>query len=192
MEPLWSRLIETPLGKLRAIASTKGLCALKFEIPRRNSILRKRLGKYFTDSQWETIEHPNLRATQRWLEAYFGGEAQTPPPIDLRGTPFEKQVWRALLKIPFGKTQSYSQVAAKVGRTKAQRAVGTACRKNPISLVIPCHRVVGEDGKLHGYGGGLDKKSWLLSHEQGLLDRTERPLKIRKVRTGYVHANQFA
>lgn len=102
------------------------------------------------------------------LSEYFAGERRE---FDLRcspsGTPFQKNVWRALSEIPYGETRSYGEIAAAVGRPKAARAVGMANNRNPIAVVVPCHRVIGASGSLVGYGGGLDRKTLLLSLERG-------------------------
>jgi len=104
------------------------------------------------------------------LAAYFGGERQAfSLNLDLWGTPFQQQVWQELLKIPFGETIAYKELAQRVGRRNAFRAVGAANGRNPVSIMVPCHRVVGSDGKLTGYGGGLWRKAWLLDHEQRVL-----------------------
>ncbi len=101
------------------------------------------------------------------LDEYFKGERRKfSVKLDLRGTDFQKQVWRALLNIPFGQAASYRDVAEAVGNKKAVRAVGNANRVNPVTIIIPCHRVIGSDGSLVGYGGGLWRKRWLLSLEQ--------------------------
>jgi len=100
------------------------------------------------------------------LDAYFAGELKSfTVPINPKGTPFRKQVWQALQTIPYGKTISYKQLAEKINHPKAVRAVGGANHNNPISLIIPCHRVIGASGKLVGYGGGLEVKEFLLRHE---------------------------
>lgn len=101
------------------------------------------------------------------LTEYFKGQRQAfSVPLILEGTAFQKAVWRQLQKIPFGQTASYGDVARAVGRPKAFRAVGNANNKNPIPLIIPCHRVIGSDGKLVGFGGGIWRKEWLLDHEK--------------------------
>jgi methylated-DNA-[protein]-cysteine S-methyltransferase len=103
----------------------------------------------------------------RQLDEYFEGLRQKfSIPLLLEGTDFQKAVWRQLQKIPFGRTASYGDVARAVGRPKAFRAVGNANNKNPIPLIIPCHRVIGSDGKLVGFGGGIWRKEWLLNHEK--------------------------
>jgi methylated-DNA-[protein]-cysteine S-methyltransferase len=109
-----------------------------------------------------------LRDALRQTEEYFLGR-RTKFTLALRpaGTPFQRDVWNALIRVPFGLTASYKDIAAAVGRPQAVRAVGAANGANPISIIIPCHRVIGADGRLTGYGGGLWRKEWLLRHEQG-------------------------
>ena len=125
--------------------------------------------------------HPHLRAAQRWLDAYWAAASnaaaplphKTPlgatpldtPPLDLRGTPFQRAVWAALLSIPPGATSTYAAVAAAAGSPAAVRAAGAAIGRNPVSLIVPCHRVLGRDGSLTGYAGGLERKRALLVHE---------------------------
>ena len=109
-----------------------------------------------------------LERTSRQLEEYFAGKRkQFDLPLSLRGTEFQRQVWAALRDIPYGETRSYGQIAQAVGRPKAVRAVGMANHNNPISIIVPCHRVVGADGSLTGYGGGLENKKFLLALERG-------------------------
>jgi methylated-DNA-[protein]-cysteine S-methyltransferase len=105
------------------------------------------------------------------LRAYFGGElaAIDELPVVLDGTPFQETVWRALRRIPCGETRSYGELARAIGKPAAVRAVGLANGSNPIGVVVPCHRVIGTDGSLTGYGGGLHRKRWLLAHERGPL-----------------------
>jgi len=106
----------------------------------------------------------------RQLEEYFKGQRQKfDVSLVLEGTDFQKAVWRQLQKIPFGETASYGDVARAIDRPKAYRAVGNANNKNPVPLIIPCHRVIGSDGKLVGFGGGIWRKQWLLDHEKSLL-----------------------
>jgi methylated-DNA-[protein]-cysteine S-methyltransferase len=109
-----------------------------------------------------------LAAAGEQLEAYFAGDlTEFNLPLAPRGTPFQQQVWAALVDIPFGETVSYGSLATRLERPGAARAVGLANGSNPISIIIPCHRVVGSDGRLTGYGGGIDRKAWLLDHEAG-------------------------
>ena len=111
-------------------------------------------------------ETPVLKEAATQLEEYFAGERTD---FDLRteldGTPFQREVWAALTRIPYGETISYGELARRVGRPKGPRAVGQANGRNPIAIIVPCHRVIGADGSLTGFGGGLDRKEWLLSHE---------------------------
>jgi methylated-DNA-[protein]-cysteine S-methyltransferase len=107
-----------------------------------------------------------LRSARVQVEAYFAGELRTfELPLRAVGTPFQQAVWAALERIPFGTTTSYGAIAAAVGAPGSARAVGAANGRNPIAIVVPCHRVIGANGRLVGYGGGLDRKTWLLSHE---------------------------
>lgn len=102
----------------------------------------------------------------RQLQAYFAGElTDFELPLDLRGTAFQRRVWGALQEIPYGETISYGELARWVGNPSASRAVGTANGRNPVAIVVPCHRVIAADGGIGGYGGGLDRKTWLLEHE---------------------------
>ena len=102
------------------------------------------------------------------LEAYFGGSRETfDVPLELAGTDFQRRVWAGLLDIPYGETISYGELARRVGRPGASRAVGLANGRNPVAIIVPCHRVIGANGTLTGYGGGLDRKVWLLDHERG-------------------------
>ncbi len=107
-----------------------------------------------------------LAATRRQLSEYFAGSRRSfDLPLRLQGTPFQQRVWRELREIPYGETWSYGQLAARIGKPGASRAVGLANGRNPISILVPCHRVIGADGSLTGYGGGLERKQWLLAHE---------------------------
>ena len=112
-------------------------------------------------------ENDFLRGVIMQLDAYFAGERRSfDIPIEMCGTPFQKKVWTALQSIPYGSTVSYKELAEMIGSPKACRAVGSANNKNPISIIVPCHRVIGADGKLTGYGGGVDNKAYLLKLEQ--------------------------
>jgi len=114
-------------------------------------------------------EHPVLLRAAQQLQAYFAGEAKDfDLPLDAQGTAFQMRVWQALQSIPYGQTRSYAQLAALVGSPKAARAVGLANGRNPLSIIVPCHRVIGADGSLTGYGGGLENKRFLLKLEKAL------------------------
>jgi len=109
---------------------------------------------------------PALRKAQAQIDEYLAGRRKRfTMPVELCGTPFQLVVWRAIQRIPYGETRTYAQLAASIRRPDSARAVGSACRANPVPILIPCHRVVGKGGELKGYGGGLWRKKWLLEHE---------------------------
>jgi methylated-DNA-[protein]-cysteine S-methyltransferase len=148
----------SPVGALKLVASDAGLAAILWENDRAD---RVPLG-----SMTRRDEHPVLVETRRQLTDYFGGRLKAfTVPLDFRGTDFQKSVWAALLTIPFGETRSYAQIAEQVGRPTAFRAVGAANGKNPISIIAPCHRVIGSNGSLTGFAGGLAGKELLLRLE---------------------------
>jgi methylated-DNA-[protein]-cysteine S-methyltransferase len=119
-----------------------------------------------TSSDWERDED-GLAGVVEQLEAYFAGSRSTfDVELDLAGTDFQRRVWAGLLEIPYGETISYGELARRVGRPGASRAVGLANGRNPVAIIVPCHRVIGANGTLTGYGGGLDRKVWLLDHER--------------------------
>jgi methylated-DNA-[protein]-cysteine S-methyltransferase len=152
------KFLDSPVGKLKLVASGTGLIAILWENdnPRRVPL---------TDMVEDNSQSILLEA-ERQLKEYFAGQRSSfSVPLDMRGTSFQKDVWRALLTIPFGKTLSYGQIANQLGRPSARRAVGAANGRNPISIVVPCHRVVGSTGKLTGFAGGLDVKAHLLNLE---------------------------
>jgi methylated-DNA-[protein]-cysteine S-methyltransferase len=148
----------SPVGKLKLVASETGLIAILWE----NENPRRVPLKDLVEKNDQRI----LVETERQLKEYFAGERDVfSIPLDMRGTTFQKDVWRALLGIPFGKTLSYGEIAKQLGRPAASRAVGAANGRNPISIVVPCHRVIGSSGKLTGFAGGLDAKAYLLNLE---------------------------
>ena len=150
----------SPVGTLTLVASDDGLAAILWEHDRPR---RVRLNLEAEDSG-----HPVLVETERQLKEYFAGRRQQfTLNLDLAGTPFQRHVWNALLTIPFGETRSYRQIAEQIGNPRAVRAVGAANGRNPISIVAPCHRVVGSTGALTGFAGGLDVKAPLLAFEAG-------------------------
>jgi methylated-DNA-[protein]-cysteine S-methyltransferase len=156
---LASKIIESPVGKLKLVASDQGLVAVLWENDRPG---RVRLTEVTEDEQ-----HPILVKTERQLGEYFAGKRKAfSIALDMRGTRFQKDVWEALLAIPFGETRSYGQLAQQLGNPRATRAVGAANGRNPVSIIVPCHRVIGSSGKLTGFAGGLDAKAHLLSLEQ--------------------------
>jgi len=162
-----SRLLASPIGPLTVCASASAVCLLEFGNRRsaksQMAALEKRFGCAVVPGECKHIDRLNDE-----LARYFAGElTRFTVAIDYRGTPFQISVWKGLLRIPYGKTISYEQLAHHVGRPSAHRAVGTANGRNPIAIVIPCHRVVNKSGLLGGYGGGLWRKQFLLDLEQG-------------------------
>jgi O-6-methylguanine DNA methyltransferase len=161
--------IATPVGDMLALATEDSLCALEFMGPQqRLTRLDRRLSRWFPPHEIVDRETGVLDRTRRWLAGYFEGTNAdiSGLPIAMHGAPFEKRVWSALMQIPPGATTSYGAIAAALGSAAASRAVGAANGANPIAIVVPCHRVVGASGSLVGYGGGLDRKTWLLAHER--------------------------
>jgi methylated-DNA-[protein]-cysteine S-methyltransferase len=152
------KVIDSPVGKLKLVASADGLAAILWD---RDDPRRVPLGTCV-----ESPHHPLLVETEHQLREYFAGKRRTfALDLHFRGTAFQKRVWQALLAIPYGETRSYGQIAAEIGRASAARAVGAANGRNPISIIAPCHRVVGSNGKLTGFAGGLDIKERLLALE---------------------------
>jgi methylated-DNA-[protein]-cysteine S-methyltransferase len=156
-----SAVIESPIGPLFLEASPNGLHRLAFAA-----------GSKFDESLTRPAGEPDPRAAALLEEAiaqvrdYFAGKrTDFDVPLDLDGTAFRKRVWEAIAAIPYSETISYAQLAAAAGSPSAYRAAGSACGANPVALVVPCHRVVGSDRGLHGFGGGLPMKRWLLDHE---------------------------
>ena len=151
--------IDSPVGPLTLVASDVGLVAVLWE---NDDPLRVRLGALDPNDA-----HPVLAETARQLRGYFAGEITAfDLPLDMRGTDFQKSVWAALLTIPYGETRSYGAIASAIGRPSASRAVGAANGRNPLSIVAPCHRVVGTNGHLTGFAGGLAAKALLLALER--------------------------
>jgi methylated-DNA-[protein]-cysteine S-methyltransferase len=155
---LFYKEMKSPVGQLKLVASSNALIAVLWEEERPD---RVKLGAMSLDP-----EHPILIEAERQISEYFVGERiDFDLPLQLDGTEFQRKVWRALREIPFGETKSYQDLARAVGSPKASRAVGAANGKNPLSIVVPCHRVVGADGALTGFAGGLETKAALLALE---------------------------
>lgn len=164
--------IETPLGEMIACATNKGICLLEFNN-------RKNIEGQFQKTEKELnsiiVEEDNIHfdLLKKELAAYFRRELnQFTVPLDLIGTEFQKKVWQALLTIPYGKTVSYLQQSEAMGNPLSIRAVANANGMNKIAIIVPCHRVIGSNGKLTGYAGGLEKKRWLLNMEKGITENT--------------------
>jgi methylated-DNA-[protein]-cysteine S-methyltransferase len=157
MTDLHRAYYHSPIGIIEISGNETGLTALNF-------VSRKPAGA--------APPHPSLQPAVVQLEEYFRGErSQFSIPLATGGTAFQQEVWRQLVRIPYGHTATYSELARAVGRPQAGRAVGQANHRNPISIIIPCHRVIGKDGSLIGYGGSLWRKEWLLAHERKWADR---------------------
>ena len=159
------KIIDTRMGRLMVGASDKGVCLTEF-IDRKN--LQVSLERLITDHNAELVYGSNeiLENLIKELTSYFEGELKNfTVPIDIKGSPFQLNVWNALLKIPYGETTTYQNIAKVINNPNAIRAVGKANGENYLAIVIPCHRVIGSDGSLIGYGGGLNKKEKLLQME---------------------------
>ncbi len=155
---MYYHVIESPVGKLLLAGTDGALCQVHFH-GGRDSIEPR--------AEWEENDAP-FREVVHQLEAYFAGKLQSfDLPLHLAGTEFQKTVWRALQEIPYGETCSYGELARHIGKPQAMRAVGAANGHNPIPVIIPCHRVIGADGSLTGFGGGLPIKKQLLDLERG-------------------------
>jgi methylated-DNA-[protein]-cysteine S-methyltransferase len=158
-------VMSSPLGLLFLARSERGLRHLEFMD--RKSIKRMIAGhkKEASDAVWEP-SLLELKPVVDQLEAYFCGQrTEFVVPLDLVGTEFQRLVWAALLRIPYAQTHSYGEIAKLIGQPKSARAVGLANNQNPVAIVVPCHRVIGANGSLTGYGGGMKRKRWLLDHE---------------------------
>ena len=143
--------MESPIGTLYLIGTKDYLCQIKIHCPK--EITRQ--------------DRPLFQEAQRQLKEYFSGKRKVfQLPIFFQGTPFQEKVWRSLLNIPYGTTKSYQEIAREIGNEKAVRAVGGAVHRNPLPLILPCHRVIGKNGSLVGFGLGLSTKKWLLEHER--------------------------
>jgi methylated-DNA-[protein]-cysteine S-methyltransferase len=153
------KIIPSPVGELKLIASDTGLVAIlwKNDNPKRMKV----------GTSVEKQDHPVLLETERQLQEYFAGRRKSfSLKLDLQGSKFQNNVWQALLGVPFGETRSYGQLARQLGSPRAMRAVGAANGRNPISIIVPCHRVIGASGKLTGFAGGLETKAHLLELER--------------------------
>lgn len=158
----------TPLGDLVALFSRQGLCLLEFGVDTKGLSREWRDVERHAGAAATPGEDARTRALGEQIAAYFEGRLKDfDVPLDLVGTPFQQQVWQALLKIPYGHTRSYGEQAHSIGRPTAVRAVAAANGANKVSIVVPCHRVIGSNGTLTGYGGGLPRKQWLLALERG-------------------------
>ena len=152
----WYTTIASPIGELLLKSDGESITGLYMHKHKRGATPTR---------EWKRNDAA-LKQSSVQLRAYFAGELREfELPLAPEGTPFQQRVWRALCDIPFGETVSYGELARRIGQPTASRAVGLANGRNPISIVVPCHRVIGADGSLTGYGGGLARKRWLLAHE---------------------------
>lgn len=166
---LHTQYLPTPLGTMLACASARGLCMMEFvdtpALQRKCDTLQRLLGVAMRPGS-----HPHLTLAAQQLQEYFEGQRRDfSVPLDMPGTAFQRQVWRGLCDIAFGQVQSYQAFAQMLGLPRAVRAVALANGANRISILVPCHRVIGKNGALTGYGGGLPRKQWLLAHEERVL-----------------------
>jgi methylated-DNA-[protein]-cysteine S-methyltransferase len=153
----------SPLGRISVLATSAGLA-------------RVTLGEVHAPLKpFDAAAHAHVDLALRALDAYFAGHAPALPPLDPEGSPFDRRVWEALVQIPGGETRTYGAIAASLGMPGAARAVGAANGRNPIWILVPCHRVVAAGGGLGGYAGGLAVKRWLLAHEAGAAPFALRP-----------------
>jgi len=155
---LHRQVIDSPVGELTLVATDTALVAVLWPQERDG---RVRFSPEPVDGENAVLSD----ATSQLAEYFDGARRSFDVPLDLRGTKFQQQVWRSLANIPYGETSTYGKQAAAIGRPRSVRAVGSANGRNPLSIVLPCHRIVGADGKLTGFAGGLDAKRWLLDHE---------------------------
>ncbi|MBV9998052.1 MAG: methylated-DNA--[protein]-cysteine S-methyltransferase [Verrucomicrobia bacterium] len=161
------KVIDSPVGKLKLVASQKGLAAVLWE---NDDPRRVRLSPVEEDTA-----HPLLAEAEQQLKEYFSGQRKSfSLRLDPVGTPFQNRVWQALLGIPFGETRRYGELAEQLGSASARRAVGAANGRNPIAIVVPCHRVIGASGELTGFAGGLEVKKRLLMLEGRTGDESKR------------------
>ena len=159
-------VIDSPVGPLTVAARSGRVCALWFGT---RAEVASTVGRWYPRETVETASDPAGAVTA--LASYFGRQldALDAVPIELHGTPFQQRVWQRLRSVRAGSTASYSDIARAIGAPAAVRAVGAANGSNPVALIVPCHRIIGSNGHLTGYGGGLDRKRWLLAHESGSL-----------------------
>lgn len=173
-DPVLTLGIATPIGRIYLAATSRALVRVELPSARAEVRMNVWLALHFPLAPKRSGVSPILKKSATQIESYFtAGFTDFSIPLELWGTAFQTTVWKAVAKIPAGETRSYADVAATIGRPRAVRAVGAAQAANPLPILIPCHRVIGTDGTLTGYAGGLDVKQWLLEHEA---TRSERRL----------------
>ena len=162
---IFQKHINTPVGKMRIAASDEGICLFDFQYRKSIDAIVTRI-ETISGQQLVEGDHPHFKLLETQISEYFlGTRKEFDLPLHLVGTPFQKRVWEGLLTIPYGETRSYKQQSIFLGDEKAIRAVAGANGENGIAIISPCHRVIGSNGSLTGYGGGLQRKKWLLDHE---------------------------
>jgi AraC family transcriptional regulator, regulatory protein of adaptative response / methylated-DNA-[protein]-cysteine methyltransferase len=161
--------IDSPLGKMVVGSTEKGICYLTWLDEDGMVTVEREIRKRYGVPTLLDGNPYNTQLVKELGEYFSGNRRQFETPLDTRGTEFEKKVWRHLTEIPYGRTKSYGQVATTIGNPKGSRAVGGANGANPVVIVVPCHRVIGADGSLHGFGCGLWRKKWLLELESGMI-----------------------
>jgi methylated-DNA-[protein]-cysteine S-methyltransferase len=166
MKTFEHEIIATPIGKIQIVIADGKLCALDFEDY--EARMQKLLARY--QGEYRLVKSTGRTDIAKRIDAYFAGELTTLDAIEVEtgGTEFQQKCWQALRDIAPGTTASYAEQAKRIGKPKAMRAVGMTNGRNPVAIVLPCHRVIGADGTLTGYGGGLWRKEWLLKHEGAL------------------------
>lgn len=178
MKELLVDYITSPIGEIVIVVDGDRLCSLDFAdySERMMRLLKRR----YAEVQLTRADNPH--GFSALIQRYFAGEYESLAaiPVQTGGTPFQQQVWSALRDIPAGETATYAQLAARIGRPTASRAVGMAISLNPVAIVLPCHRVIGCNAALSGYAGGVERKRWLLGHEHALKAVAERPSAPRR------------
>ncbi|XZF14740.1 methylated-DNA--[protein]-cysteine S-methyltransferase [Chitinophagaceae bacterium MMS25-I14] len=160
------KYLKKPVGMMRTTATDEGICLFDFQYRKATDGILSRIQKGLS-VDFEEGEHPHIDLLEKQVQEYFAGtRREFDLPLHMVGTDFQKQVWNGLLQIPYGTTRSYKKQSIFLGNEKAIRAVAHANGENGIAIIIPCHRVIGENGSLVGYGGGLPNKKWLLEHER--------------------------
>ena len=167
---LYYTVYKSPIGPLKIVSSDKGVVAIVHSDYEKGGPIRKAnshtAGKTIVAESEYSENHPILIQAKEELGQYFAGNRERfGIPVEIEGTPFQVKVWKAMYNIPFGIVKSYGDIAAEVGSSKASRAVGMACKKNPLLIVVPCHRVIGTNNRLTGFNIGIDRKKFLLEHE---------------------------
>jgi len=159
-------IFDTPVGKMRAAATDQGICLFDFQYRKSIDSIVQRVTSNAGDELGDA-DHPHFKVLKLQMDEYFQGTRKAfTVPLHLLGTSFQLRVWNGLLEIPYGETRSYKEQSIFLGDEKAIRAVAGANGENGIAIIVPCHRVIGSNGSLTGYGGGLERKKWLLDHER--------------------------